>query len=128
VTDAQTPAGSDARALAEAVVDVLEERGLLPRAVEKPGQVLNVGDVALLLGRSRAWVYAHAAELGAFKYASGPKARIGFDRDAIERWKSERQILRSHPPEPSPRRRRRRQNAAPTRSNLIPYDRMPFRA
>ena len=29
-----------------------------------------------------AWVYEHAAELGAFRFGNGPKARIGFDLDA----------------------------------------------
>ena len=80
------------RALAEAVADVLEERGLVAPAEPAPGRVLKVADVAKLLGRSRPWVYEHAAELGAFRFGSGPKARIGFDRDAIERWKRDRQI------------------------------------
>jgi hypothetical protein len=39
-------------------------------------------------------VYEHAAELGAFRFGTGPKARIGFEREAIERWKRERQILK----------------------------------
>ncbi len=116
----ETNLRDDIRALAEAVVDVLEERGLLSAPEESPGRVLNVADVARLLGRSPAWVYEHAAELGAFKFGSGPKARIGFDRQAIERWKRERQIGRSEPGTPRIRRRSRSRDIADL--SLIPYD------
>jgi hypothetical protein len=53
----------DARAVAELVVDVLQERGLVSPRERDCRRVLTVGDVAELLGRSRAWVYEHAAEL-----------------------------------------------------------------
>ena len=82
----------DVRALAEAVADVLEERGLVPAVT--PGIVLTVADVARLLGRRRQWVYEHAAELGAFRFGCGPKARLGLDRNAIESWKRKQQIRR----------------------------------
>jgi|tagenome__1003787_1003787.scaffolds.fasta_scaffold20939475_2 hypothetical protein len=108
------------RALAEAVVDVLEERGLLPRREESLGRVLNVADVARLLGRSRGWVYEHSAELGAFRYASGPKARIGFDREAIERWKRDRRT-RKAATTAAPARGRPRMAAAAA-ADLIPYE------
>ena len=119
----------DVRALAEAVADVLEERGLLSQADASPGPVLKVADVAQLLGRSQAWVYDHAAELGAFKFGNGPKARIGFDRDAIERWKRDRQILKSSGvSRPASRRGRPRKSPRPGTTNLIPYDPSPYRA
>ncbi len=38
-------------------------------------------DVAEALGVSLDYVYAHAAELGAMRLGSGPKARIRFDLD-----------------------------------------------
>jgi hypothetical protein len=83
---------------------------------------------AELLGRSRWWVYEHSAELGAFRFGNGPKARIGFDRDAIQRWKRDRQILRSAQA-PQPRRPgRRREAAAPVAVNLISYEPLPYRA
>jgi predicted DNA-binding transcriptional regulator AlpA len=117
------------RALAEAVADVLEERGLMGPAEPGPGRVLKVADVAKLLGRSRPWVYEHAAELGAFRFGNGPKARIGFDRDAIERWKRDRQISQqSAPTRPTRRRGRPRKAAVPAAVNLIPYDASPYRA
>lgn len=117
------------RALAEAVADVLEERGLVGHIEPTPGRVLKVADVADLLGRSRPWVYEHAAELGAFRYGNGPKARIGFDLETIERWKRERQISQSSTPaRPARRRGRARKSAVPAAVNLIPYDPAPYRA
>ena len=113
-------AGSDARAIAEALADVLVERGLVVQRTAGPGpRVLDVGDVAKLLGRKPAWVYAHAAELGAFRFGDGPKARLGFDVSNIERWKRDRQAGRTEP-EPRPRRRRSRQDARGPK--LIPYE------
>jgi predicted DNA-binding transcriptional regulator AlpA len=117
------------RALAEAVADVLEERGLMAALEPTPGRVLKVADVAKLLGRGRPWVYQHAAELGAFRFGTGPRARIGFDRDAIERWKRDHQILKpAAKSAPTRRRGRPRKNAGSSAANLIPYDPSPYRA
>jgi predicted DNA-binding transcriptional regulator AlpA len=122
-----TPDERAIRELAQALVDVLEERGLFTRPEDPPGRVLNVADVAKLLGRSRLWVYEHAAELGAFRFTSGPRGRIGFDREEIERWKRDRQSERRVAPPPrQPRRRRLRAGAGPV--ELIPYDPSPYRA
>src|SRR3954467_14096992 len=85
-----TPA--ELRAIAEAVADVLQERGLVaapPPVVS--ARILDAATVAELLGRDRQWVYAHAVELGAFRYGDGPRARLGFDSHAVERWKRARQ-------------------------------------
>ena len=122
-----TPDDQAIRDLAEALVDVLEERGLFTRKDEPPGRVLKVADVAKLLGRSTHWVYEHAAELGAFRFTNGPRARIGFDRDEIEAWRRARQAERRVPPPPE-RKARRRRNGAATAVELIPYDPAPYRA
>lgn len=106
----------DARALAEAVVDVLEERGLVATA-GAPSRMLSAAQVAQLLGRRRQWVYDHAGELGAFRYGDGPKARIGFDLVAVERWKRDRQVRQ--PRARTAARGRRRSGAS---ARLIPYD------
>jgi hypothetical protein len=82
----------DVRAIAEALADVLAERGILATGPNRPRRVLNAADVAEILGRDRRWVYAHAEELGAFRYGDGPKGRLGFDLGVIERWKRERQL------------------------------------
>jgi hypothetical protein len=114
--------GSEARAIAEALADVLVERGLVVERTAGPGaRILDVGDVAKLLGRRPAWVYAHAAELGAFRFGNGPKARLGFDVASVERWKRDRQI-RTAEPEPRPRRRRSRDDAQSQGAKLIPYE------
>lgn len=76
----------DLRAIAEVLADVLEARGVVAAPPEPPGRVLDAVQVARLLGRDRRWVYAHAEELGGFRYADGPRARLGFDLDVIERW------------------------------------------
>ena len=118
----------DIRMLAEAIADVLEERGLLSPPEPPAGHVLTVADVATLLGRSRPWVYEHAAELGAFRFGNGPKARIGFDCEAIERWKRDRQIQQSSSAPQLRRRGPRGKMAAPAAVQLIPYDPSPYRA
>jgi hypothetical protein len=108
----------DIRAVAEALADVLAERGLVMPA--SPARVLDAAQVAELLGRDRQWVYAHAGELGAFRYGDGPKARIGFDLVTVEQWKRERQIRGASPPR---RRNRRRSSAVGVgAARLIPYD------
>jgi hypothetical protein len=119
--DASSP-GNDARAIAEALADVLVERGLVVERTGGPaGRVLDVGQVADLLGRKPAWVYAHARELGAFRFGDGPKARLGFDRASVERWKRDRQVPKAEG-EPPPRRGRSRQDARSRGARLIPYE------
>jgi hypothetical protein len=109
-----------ARAIAEALADVLVERGLVVERTAGPAaRVLDVVQVADMLGRRPAWVYAHAAELGAFRFGDGPKARLGFDVSNIERWKRDRRAG-AREPEPRPRRRRSRQDTRG--ANLIPYE------
>jgi hypothetical protein len=109
------------RTVAEAVADVLVERGLVVGAPEHVPRVLDALEVGRLIGRDRRWVYAHAEELGGFRYGNGPKARLGFDRAVVERWTRERQI--------ASRRDRRTRNARPSSgllreqgANLIPFD------
>jgi predicted DNA-binding transcriptional regulator AlpA len=117
---------ADVHAIAEAIADVLAERGLVvyagPRA---SARVLNAREVSQLLGRGAPWVYAHSTELGAIRMGTGPKARIGFDLATIEQWKRDNQ---RRPPEARrpPRRRPRRSSSRAT--NLIPYDPSPYRA
>ena len=108
----------DIRAVAEALADVLFERGLV--ASGSPARVLDAAQVADLLGRDRQWVYAHAGELGAFRYGDGPKARIGFDLVTVEQWKRDRQIRSESP---ARRRDRHRSSAVGVgATRLIPYD------
>jgi predicted DNA-binding transcriptional regulator AlpA len=115
------------QAIAEAVADVLAERGLVVYAgPSSSARVLKVAEVARLLGRSSAWVYEHAAELGVIRMGTGPKARIGFDLATIERWKRDHQL--AQPETRQPTRRRPRRTAMPSSDNLIPYEPLPRRA
>ena len=120
--DGSTVDPATIRALAEALADVLVERGLVvERTAGSVARVLDVGQVAELLGRKPAWVYAHATELGAFRFGDGPKARLGFDRASIERWKRDRQIRNAEDGSRS-RRGRLRQDGRPRGASLIPYE------
>lgn len=97
---------ADVRILAEVLADVLAERGLVVTAhTTQTPRVLDAAQVADLLGRDRQWVYAHAEELGAFRYGDGPRARLGFDHATVERWKRERRALRPASQKPARRRR-----------------------
>jgi predicted DNA-binding transcriptional regulator AlpA len=108
-------------AIAEAVVDLLADRGLVVYAgPSASARVLKVGEVARLLGRSAPWVYEHATELGAIRMGNGPKARIGFDLATIEEWKRDHQLAPRATRKPAQRRPRR--SAIPTGGNLIPYE------
>lgn len=112
----------DLRAVAEAVADVLVERGLVVAAPGHVPRILNALEVGRLIGRDRRWVYAHADELGGFRYGNGPKARLGFDRAVIERWTRERQIAST--------RRRRARSSRPSRGLMLEHgaDLIPFEA
>jgi hypothetical protein len=116
--DVPSTAHRDIRAVAEALAGILFERGIV--AAGPPARVLNAAQVADLLGRDRQWVYAHAGELGAFRYGDGPKARIGFDLVTVEQWKRDRQIRSESPARRRDRHRSGAVGAGATR--LIPYD------
>jgi hypothetical protein len=110
---------AEIRALAEAVADVLLERGLLSVPEPRAARIMDATQVAEMLGRDRHWVYAHARELGAFRFGDGPKARLGFDAAAIERW-TRRRALYKESSKAEPRRGRRPPRAST--GGLIPYE------
>ncbi len=115
------------QAVAEAVVELLIERGLVVAAVSvHDGRVLSAAQAARVLGRRRQWVYAHAEELGAFRYGDGPRARLGFDRAELERWKRGQQIRRAST-EVRASRRAAAGRTSPTGANLIPFEPMSQR-
>ena len=103
------------RALAEMVAEVLVERGIVGDSAAGSRRVLDAAAVARLLGRERQWVYDHAAELGAFRYGDGPRARLGFDAQEVERWFRRR---RQQDRTATTTRRQASPNGA---SRLIPY-------
>ena len=112
----------DLCSMAEALADVLIERGLvISTDATSTARVLDASEVGFLLGRDRQWVYDHAAELGAFRFGDGPKARLGFDRVTVERWKRDRRLGRTTPTTPT-RRRIVPKSAPQNGTNLIPYE------
>jgi hypothetical protein len=111
---------AQARAVAEALADVLVERGLVIAAESRsPRRILDAAKVAEMLGRDRHWVYAHAPELGAFRFGDGPRARLGFDLVALERWKRARAREKNGRRPTRPPRPRARRDAG---RGLIPYE------
>jgi len=118
--EANIPLG-DVRAIAEALADVLKERGVFGLDSSRPVRVLTTTDVAEILGRDRRWVYAHAEELGAFRYGDGPKGRLGFDLEVIDRWKRERQVA-ARWPKHSRRGRPPKGNSFSQRGALLPFE------
>jgi hypothetical protein len=96
------------------------ERGIVGESPATASRVVDAAAVARLLGRERQWVYDHAGELGAFRYGDGPRARLGFDAQTLERWKRERQrgpLSTGASPSRTPGTRRATEVTA-----LIPYD------
>jgi hypothetical protein len=69
-----------AEIVAERVVELLEQRDRR----RKPG-LATAAEVAKELGVRTSWVYANQTRLGAIKLGDGPKARLRFDRERVER-------------------------------------------
>lgn len=68
----------DIEALAIRVAELLEQRG-----ARRNASLVDAAEIARRFGTDRAWVYAHAAELGAVKLGTGPKARLRFDPQIV---------------------------------------------
>lgn len=56
---------------------------LLLREGAAPGRYVDAATLAATLGVERDWVYARAAQLGAFRLGDGPKARLRFDLEQV---------------------------------------------
>jgi hypothetical protein len=88
-----------ARLVAAEVVRLL---GLPPRAPAE--ELIDAREVARRHGVERAWVYAHADELGALRLGTGARPRLRFDpaivRDALARREPTRQRPRRAKPRP----------------------------
>jgi hypothetical protein len=87
---------SDVDAIADAIAQKIGE---IVGARPTTFGLVDARELAEELGVSIDYVYAHAAELGAMRLGSGPKARIRFDLDRA------RQILEAQPRGPGGRRR-----------------------
>lgn len=90
-------APGDVEAIAEAIAQKLLEIIATPPTTFG---LVGARELAEGLGVSLDYVYAHAAELGAMRLGSGPKARIRFDLDRA------REALEARTRRPNGRRRR----------------------
>ena len=75
---------------------------LSPVAAPAPEPVIDAAEVARRYGLDRAWVYAHADELGAIRLGDGSRPRLRFDPETVvdkltARFGSERSEGRSKP-------------------------------
>ena len=81
-------AGSDGRRF-DALADRLAER-VVERIAEvlderRPDRLLTAAEAADALGRTARWVRAHATELGGVRPTDGPRPRLYFPSEEIER-------------------------------------------
>jgi hypothetical protein len=83
----------------------------------------NAADLARYLNVDRSWVYEHAAELGARRLGSGPRARLRFSiAEVDQRLSACFESRGSASPDPAPQaapRARRRQSSG-TSAPLLP--------
>jgi hypothetical protein len=119
-----TPNHVDLAALADAMVDRLAERldaqfadliatkladHLADRAA---GELIDAKELSDRIGRSRDFVYEHAADLGAIPLGSGPRPRLAFRwPQVLDRIDQIKAAAPSSPPIAPPRPRHRRPDA-----------------
>jgi hypothetical protein len=83
----------------------------------KPAHLLTAEQLARHLGLNRAWVYEHAAELGAIQLGNGPRPRLRFDAQlaaqALQARRRNEPTATSEKPRPAQTRRRRTPSTVP---------------
>jgi hypothetical protein len=100
--------------IAQRVAQLLRHERLdTEQAPEAATGLMDAGQLARQLGLTRAWVYQHAAELGAIRVGTGPRARLRFDPNTVAA------ALNSQPRQPpsagrTPSTPRLRPSASPT--------------
>ena len=94
-----------AELLADLVADRLTDRLASHFLGDQP--LLNAAIVARRLGRSRDWVYRHAAEMGAVRLGDGERPRLGFEPVKVDEYldacKSSRRTTESEKPATKPK-------------------------
>lgn len=82
-----------------------------------PTQLLTADQLARHLGLNRAWVYEHAAELGAIQLGNGPRPRLRFDpqlaAQALQTRRRNEHTATNDRPQQRPTRRRREPQTVP---------------
>lgn len=69
--------------VAQRVLELLAPR--LDASPAATGRLLTAAEVSERWGVERSWIYEHAAELGAIRLGSGPRPRLRFRPEAIDR-------------------------------------------
>jgi hypothetical protein len=96
-----------AELLADLVADRLTDRLASHLLGNQP--LLNAATVARRLGRSREWVYRHAAEMGAVRLGDGKRPRLGFEPSKVAEYlgacETSRRAAGSEHPIAEPKRR-----------------------
>jgi hypothetical protein len=110
-------AASTIDAIARRILELIDER---VTAAPKPPALIDAAELARRTGLSRVWIYEHAKELGAIRFGDGPRARLRFQPEAIERLREDRAVRR---PPTSSARTRRPQSRAGTDVELLPIRR-----
>ena len=82
------------------------------------GGLVTAGQLAVLLGVDRDYVYAHQAKLGARRLGDGPKPRLRFDVGEAEKAITCLSSRRSQPADPAPALASRRRRREPSGTNL----------
>jgi predicted DNA-binding transcriptional regulator AlpA len=94
-----------AEMLAPLIAEELQARGAPPENQARPSGLLDASEAAARLGVGRAWVYRHAAELGAVKLGDGRRARLRFDAESLSELATARVENRDSSAPLAPRRR-----------------------
>jgi hypothetical protein len=71
--------------VAEAILDGVVGRLERSDAMARAGPLVDAAEVARRFDVDRAWVYSHAAELGAVRLGDGPRPRLRFDLERVVR-------------------------------------------
>jgi hypothetical protein len=81
-----------------------------PEPVVTP-ELIDTAEVARRFGRSRDWVYEHAADLGVVRLGDGARPRLAFDPARVSTYIDGKATIAEEPPPspapPAPRRPRR---------------------
>ena len=87
-------------------------------------RLVDAREVAAMLGVTRPFVYEHAAELGAIRLGTGPKARLRFDADEVvtrlSACSARRGSEETETPAPTGRNGRRSRSRSGTDAQLLP--------
>lgn len=110
--------------LVEAIAERVAERVVALLATESRLRLLDAAGLARRLGRTRAFVYEHATELGALHVGDGPRPRLFFPwPEAVERMTARSAGGRSEHPESGANDRKtghRRADRLGRRAGLLP--------